>query len=372
MLALEYFIYEKRVVFITFECLLSTLVIMKAIKDYLISLCSIPSPSGYEDRITHDIKSILSSFNGYDVSDDALGNIIAFKKGLSETKTMLVAHCDEIGFTIKYIDDSGFIHFTPVGGVDNSILSGLRVRIDHCGTLIDGVVGKAPVHFSRNDKTNRNPDICDFWIDIGANGKDDAEAVVSVGDPITFACCFSQLRNDLFSSKSIDNRAGVAALLLVAEALQSLETNNSIFFVFSTQEELGLRGAITAGYRINPDVCIAVDATHATDYPGINKNSFGDVRLGLGPSIPIGANFSNPIQYKLRSIAEIGEIRYQVESIPGYSGTDIAEVQLTRGGLRSGLISIPTRYMHTPVEVASYNDIQSTADILIQFCKEFS
>ena len=344
---------------------------MEAIKDYLISLCTIPSPSGYEGRVTSVIKDILFSFSGYDVTEDTLGNIVAIKKGISGKKTMLVAHCDEIGFAIKYIDDSGFVHFTSIGGVDNSILSGLRVIIDHCGTLVYGVIGKSPIHFSHKEKSNRNSDISDFWIDIGAKGKEDAEAIVSIGDPITFDSCFSQLGNGLFTSKSIDNRAGVVTLLIVAEALQSLETNNDIVLVFSTQEELGLRGAITVGYSIHPDACIAVDATHATDYPGVSKNSFGDIRLGRGPSIPIGANFSSAVQQKLRSIAEGGKISYQVESIPGYSGTDIAEVQLSRGGLKTGLISIPTRYMHTPVEVASLDDIQSTADILIKFCRVF-
>ena len=285
---------------------------------------------------------------------------------------MLVAHCDEIGFSVKHIDDTGFIRFAPIGGVDASILYGLHVVIDHDGTVVNGVIGKSPFHLSRKEKNNHGIEICDLWIDIGAHGKEDAESRVSVGDSITFYPHFAELGVDLFSAKSIDNRAGVAALLSVANALQQYETNNSIVLVFSTQEELGLRGAITAGYTINPDVCIAVDTTHATDYPGINKNAHGNVRLGCGPSIPIGANFNFAIQNRLREIARREMLDFQIESIPGYSGTDIAEIQLVRGGIHSGLISIPTRYMHTPVEVASYHDIGLTVNILVHFCREYS
>lgn len=344
---------------------------MNNLREYLKTLCSVPSPSGYESRVNSTIKDILKSFNGLSISEDYIGNIIAKKEGNYDKTTMLIAHCDEIGFSVKYIDDSGFIRITPIGGIDSSILYGLRVIIDHQGELINGVIGKSPVHLSRKEKSNHVLEISELWIDIGAQDKADAESLVSVGDPITFYPNYSKLSGDLVSSKSIDNRAGVATLLSVAESLQQDKTNNSIIFVFSAQEELGLRGAITAGYRINPDVCIAVDATHATDYPGINKSAHGDIRLGCGPSIPVGANFCSAIQNKMKEIAKREILDFQIESIPGYSGTDVAKVQLVRGGIQTGLISIPTRYMHTPVEVASYNDINIAVDILVHFCREY-
>ena len=340
---------------------------MNTLIEYLKYFCSIPSPSGYEERITCAIKDVLLAFKGWSITEDGLGNVFATKKGVLEKTIMLVAHCDEVGFVVKYIDESGLIHFAPIGGIDISILHGLHVVIDHDGQLIDGVIGKRPIHLSRNEKTNRSLDYSDLWVDVGLNEKKKTEAVVSVGDPISFGFHWSSLGNGLFTSKSLDNRTGVAVLVSVANLLQTLTTDYTIVLAFSVQEELGLRGAITAGYSINPEMCIAIDTTHATDYPGIDKRCNGDIRLGDGPSIPIGGNFNRSLQSGLRQIAIDNSIAFQLEAIPGNSGTDIAEIQLSRSGIKTGLISIPTRYLHTPIEVASIADIQSVIDIVTGF-----
>ena len=176
------------------------------------------------------------------------------------------------------------------------------------------------------------------------------------------------MRNNIFSTKSVDNRVGVAILVSLIDKLHNINTDANMYFVFSVQEEVGLRGVITAGYNINPNVGIAIDVTHATDCPTINKNAFGEIRLGKGPSIPIGPNFNNLVQNKLRDIAIQNHIDYQVESISGYSGTDVVELQVARGGCQSGLLSIPCRYMHTPIEMASYDDVLSAIEILYKFC----
>lgn len=191
---------------------------------------------------------------------------------------------------------------------------------------------------------------------------------VSIGDPITFKPHYNELSNNIFSTKSIDNRVGVAILLTLIDRLHNADTVDNIHFVFSVQEEVGLRGVTTAGYNIHPNIGIAIDVTHATDYPTINKNAYGEIKLGKGPSIPVGPNFSSLIQNKLRDIAIQNHISYQVESISGFSGTDVAELQLLRGGCKSGLLSIPCRYMHTPVEMASYDDVFSSVEILCRFC----
>lgn len=337
------------------------------IKHILKELCSISSPSGYEMNITSYLKLYLSRYENIIITEDYIGNIVVEKKGSGNTSVMLVAHCDEIGFAVKYIDESGYIHFSSLGGIDPSIVRGRDVVIKHQEHTVCGVIGARPVSLSRNNKS-KDTDISDLWIDIGASSKSEALDFVSIGDPITFKPHYNELCNNIFSNKSIDNRVGVAILIALIERLHVVNTRENIFFVFTVQEEVGLRGVTTAGYNIHPKIGIAIDVTHATDYPTINKNAFGEIKLGKGPSIPVGPNFNASIQTQLCAIAEHNHIDYQIESISGFSGTDVAELQLLRGGCQSGLLSIPCRYMHTPIEMASYNDVLSAVDILFKFC----
>lgn len=340
---------------------------MDNVKDILQSLTSISAPSGYEMPVVHFLKDMLSIYSNLKIEEDILGNLIVTKKGKTAKTIMLVAHCDEIGFAVKYIDEHGFIRFAPIGGVDVSLLKGQIVNIVHNDTIIQGVVGARPIHFSYNEENTKSFDISDMWIDIGAQDKESAMDLVSIGDPITFNTHYTELDNHLFSAKSVDNRVGVAVLLSVIQQVHALDIDSNIVFVFSVQEEIGLRGAIAAGYVIHPDINIVVDVTHATDYPTANRNAFGDIRLGNGPVIPIGANFSMKIQNMLKFIAEKEGVPYQFESMPGNSGTDAAALQILRGGGASGLLSIPCRYMHTPVEIISYQDLRDAINILISY-----
>ena len=283
---------------------------------------------------------------------------------------MLIAHYDEIGFSVKYIDENGYVFFSAIGGIDISILRGQKVVIIHDGNTIDGVVGVKPIHMINQERNkNNNLDVSDLWIDIGMTNRDDANKFVSIGDPISFSSNFTELHNNTFTSKSIDDRVGVAALLSTYNNIQCEDIKyRKIIFVLSSQEEIGLRGAKVAGYSYNPDVCIAIDVTHATDYPSVNKHKFGDVKLNKGVVIPTGSNFNASLQKRLRSIATQRNIPFQIESLPGNSGTDISEIQVSRKGCMSGLLSIPCRYMHTPVEMASYKDIESCVEILTTLC----
>lgn len=301
---------------------------------------------------------------------DSIGNIYFQKTGNGDRVLMLVAHYDEIGFSVKYIDDNGFIYFSSVGGIDVSILRGQKVVIKHNGSYICGVIGTKPIHMMRAGYNRHNEiDISDLWVDIGVKDKEVAEKYVSIGDQISFSSNYMDFNNNVFASKSIDNRVGVAAILSVYEKIKNADVNyKKIYFVLSAQEELGLRGARVAGYTINPDVCIATDVTHATDYPTVNKTKYGDIKVDKGAVIPIGSNFSISLQKELMLIAQNNNIPYQIESIPNNSGTDISEIQLSRGGCVSGLISVPCRYMHTPVEVASYEDVLCVVNILSSFC----
>ncbi len=339
-------------------------------KDLIKELCSASYVSGSE--VSDNDNILLEYLNSHNIpyEVDAIGNIIFQKTGNGEKVLMLIAHYDEVGFSVKYIDDNGYIYFSPVGGIDTSILLGQKVVINHDGLSVYGVVGVKPVHMKDLGRNKNNePDISDMWIDIGVKNKEDIKKCVSVGDSVSFYPNFTELKDGFFTSKSIDDRVGVAVLLSVYEKIQNANVNyKCIFFVLSSQEELGLRGARAAGYKINPDTCIAIDVTHATDYPTIKKNKHGDVRLNRGAVIPIGSNFNPSVQKKLKDVAFAHNRPYQIESLPSYSGTDISEIQLTRGGCRSGLISIPCRYMHSPIEVASFQDIQSVMDIILSYC----
>lgn len=329
-------------------------------------LCLLSSPSGYEDTIRSYILNLLTGIEN--VSVDKLGNIIIKKIGQYDKSIMLIAHCDEIGFSVKYIDENGFVFFSPIGGVDLSILKGQSVSIRHNNDFINGVIGTQPIHLKKNSKNkNSDIDISDLWIDIGNTSKD-LHNTVSVGDPITFYPNFKNLQNCIFSSKSIDNRVGLSVLLSVLKRLLVIETYYNIVFVISVQEELGLRGAKIAGYGINPDYCIAIDVTHATDYPTIDKRKNGDIRLDGGCVIPIGSCFDSLTQNTLRKIAAQKSIHFQIESLPGVIGVDATDIQLTRNGVLTGFVGIPCRYMHSPIEVASYNDITGAIDLLTEYC----
>lgn len=339
-------------------------------KELITGLCSIQCVSGSEITGNNRIIGYLKQ-NGITYEIDTMGNIIFQKNGTGDKTLMLIAHYDEIGFSVKYLDENGFIYFSTIGGIDISILRGQKVVIMHDGNAINGVVGVKPIHMinQERNKNNNNLDVSDLWIDIGMTNRDDVNKFVSIGDPISFSSNFTELHNNTFTSKSIDDRVGIAALLSTYNKIQYVDTKyKKIIFVLSSQEEIGLRGAKVAGYALNPDVCIAIDVTHATDYPSVNKHKFGDIRLNKGVVIPSGSNFNATVQRRLRSIAAQRNIPFQIESLPGNSGTDISEIQVAQNGCMAGLVSIPCRYMHTPVEMASCKDIESSVEVLSAFC----
>lgn len=340
---------------------------IQSLKEILANLCAISSPSGNEYSVISYLKKELSLLVGLDIYEDVLRNLIAVKKGITNKTTMFMAHCDEIGLSVKYIDENGFIRFSSIGGVDLSLLKGSSVTILHEDKLIDGVIGAKPIHLANNSKSIKDIEVGDLWIDIGTNNKEATLSMVSIGDTVSFKSNFTELNNNLISSKCVDNRAGIAVLLSILKDVHQIETDNTIICVFSVQEEIGLRGAVVAGYNYHPNICIVIDVTHATDYPSINKNVHGDIRINFGPVIPIGANVNRNLQNQLRHLADNNTIPYQIESISSNSETELAELQIIKGGCTTGLVSIPCRYMHTPVEVASYDDISNAILLLKKF-----
>lgn len=335
------------------------------IKEALYESLQMASPSGSEECVTALFADTIRPFVD-EVYTDVNGNCIAHKKG-SGQKIMLMAHADEIGLMISYIDNQGFLYFKEIGGIDTNLLPGLRVSIMGQQGPITGVIGKKPIHLQEKSENNKALPPEDLWIDIAAKDKTDAESKVQIGSVATFQGTPTQLNGALLLSKSLDDKIGLAVLMGLAQNLLSQTTDKDIYLVASVQEELGARGAQMVTEAILPDIGIAIDVTHATDYPTMSPTKDGDISLGKGAVIPMGPNMSKGINQTLINLAKANNIPYQVEAIARPTGTDAREIQVAGTGIQTGLISIPCRYMHTPSEVVSLADADSAIALLTAY-----
>lgn len=339
------------------------------LKDILHKMLLTASPSGSEEQVTALFAEQIRPFVD-EVNTDINGNCIAHKQG-SGPKVMLMAHADEIGLMISYIDNRGFLYFNQIGGIDTNILPGLRVVIQGKEGLVTGIICKKPIHLQSEKEAGANLSPDDLWIDIAAADKADALTKVQIGSVATFEPHVQMLTNDRILSKSLDDKIGLTVLLGVAKALNSKPTSADIYFVASVQEELGARGAQTASEVILPEIGIAVDITMATDHPTTSPAKDGDICLSQGPVIPLGPNMSKGINQSLTSIADVNSIPYQVEAIAKPTGTDARMIQVAGQGIKTGLVSIPSRYMHTPGEMVSLSDADYAVTLLAEYLHTF-
>lgn len=327
-----------------------------------------PSPTGYEKPVQKIWMDFVKNFA--EVRKDQHGNTIGTVNAAGSPRLMFAGHCDEIGFIVNYIDDAGFIYFAAMGGFDQSIIPGRRVVIYTSNGPVPGVIGKGPIHLMSDADRSRPSTINDLCIDIGAKTKSETESLVAVGDPITYTYEFMELRNGLAVARGFDDRIGS---FIVASALQNLSRSKNlkaaVHGVSTVQEEIGLRGAQTSAFGTDPTVAIAVDVTHATDYPGMDKKRAGDVTLGGGAAIARGPHINPRVFDLLVETAKAKGIPYQVEANPSRTGTDTDVIQVTRAGVATGLVSIPLRYMHTPVETLALADVQSIIRLLTGFAE---
>lgn len=337
----------------------------KALKEALFQSLSMAAPSGSEEQVTSLFRDFVSPYVD-EVTTDANGNCIAHKRG-SGLKIMLMAHADEIGLMISYIDDRGFLYFKEIGGIDTNILPTQQVTIMGKHGSIKGVIGRKPIHLQEKSDNKKDLSPEDLWIDIAATSKEDAECKVQIGSVATFEPNTTHLSDSLVLSKSLDDRIGLAVLMGIAQKLQLIKTDADIYLVASVQEELGARGAKMITESIRPDIGIAIDVTHATDYPSMSPAKDGDIALGKGPVIPMGPNMTKGINQSLADIAESKVIPFQVEVIAKPTGTDAREIQVAASGIKTGLLSIPCRYMHTPSEVVSLADTDNAIALLTEF-----
>lgn len=337
----------------------------KESKQFLKNLLSQCSPSGFEQ----DIQKIwIDRTNKYadSIHKDVHGNAIAILNPKSEFRIMLAGHCDEIGFIITHITKEGFLYFTAIGGIDAGVIPGSQVKIQTKSGLIDGVIGKKAIHLMEEEERKEVLSLKKLYIDIGAKDKKDALKSVGIGDAVAIAPNLIELKNNIFSSKGCDNRTGA---FVVSEVLRLLNQNKkqlktSVYSVSTVQEEVGLRGAVTSSFGINPQVAIAVDVGHATDTPDVDKNAHGEVLIGDGPILNKGPVINPKLGELLISTAEKQKIPYQMRALGRPGGTDTGMIQLSREGVATALVSVPNRYMHTSVELCSYDDIRHSAELI--------
>lgn len=339
----------------------------KDVQKYFNDIVNTPSPSGYESKCQLIFKKYASKYAD-EVYEDKFGNIIAHKTNYGKPKLMLSAHIDEIGFVVKHIDEKGYVYILPIGGIDVMLLPGMRLAIHHENNAFLGIVGRKPIHLL--NEAERNKIIFeDLWLDCGFTSREHALCSISVGDPITFISEPTFMSDDYLTTRSADNKMGSAILMELLSKIAQIESQYDLYFVSTRQEEIGLRGGITAAITINPDYAIIIDATHATDYPSVRTSLYGEIFLGKGPTICISPDSSENLRNILINVAQKEIVPYQTEVQPNMSGTEAKGIQLQHGGIQTATMSYPVRYMHSASEIVSKKDINNLILILYKFLK---
>jgi len=340
-----------------------------SIKDVLIALSENAGVSGYEDQIAQLI--IDNCPDADQIRRDKLGNLIMLKKANVKTekppvKVMLAAHMDEIGLMITKIEETGFLRFAPIGGIDQRVLLGQEVEVHGKNKLV-GVIGAKPPHIQAPNERESSVAMDQLFIDIGFDSYEEASKVVSIGDLVTLKRSVVQLQGSYMAGKAMDDRASVAIMLECLKQLNQLNYSADVYAVATVQEEVGIRGATTSTYGIVPDIGIAIDVGHG-DMPGVPEHQ--TLKLGKGPGIALGPHVHPKIYERFVKTAKEWNIDYSLEPATHPGGTDAFAIQITQDGIPTMLISLPLRYMHTPVETLDYGDVKKAARLIALFIAE--
>ncbi|NLC58803.1 MAG: M42 family metallopeptidase [Armatimonadetes bacterium] len=334
--------------------------------DFLRRVLEAPSPAGYERPVQQVVREWAGRYAD-EVRTDVHGNVIAALNPEGQPRVMLAGHCDQIALQVQYIDDSGYLFVDQIGGHDVAVILGQHVVVWTRSGPVPGVIARKPIHLMKDDEDKKPPKLQDLWVDIGAANKEEAQAAVEIGDTVTWVLGMRTLRNDLVAAPAFDDKSGVFVVMEALRLLAGEKFPAAVFAVSTVQEELGLRGAITSPFSVEPKVGIAVDVTFATDHPGVEKKIVGDIALNKGPVLHRGPNI-NPVVFEhLVAAAKEKGIPYQLNAAPRGTGTDANAMQTSRGGVATALVSIPNRYMHSPVETVSLRDLQHAAELLAAF-----
>ena len=334
-------------------------------KSFLENLLNAPGVSGYEEPVQKVVEEYTSSFADK-VERDLHGNLILVKNPDAPIRVMLAGHCDQIGLIVSFIDESGFLFVQTIGGWDPQQLVGQRMTVWTATGPIAGVIARKPIHLLDESERKQVVKTKDLWIDIGATDKEDAESIVNIGDSVTLQ---QEMRNGFANAPAMDDRTGVWVVVEAFRRAAEQGIDVGLFTVSTVQEEIGLRGAKTAAFGIDPHIGVAVDVTHATDCPTIDKRQRGNINLGDGPVIYRGPNMNPKVAAKLLEIGDQKEIPYQVAALGRAAPNDSNSLQVTRAGVATGLMAVPNRYMHSAVETIHLDDLDHGAQLLSEFVK---
>ena len=343
-----------------------------ALPDLLRSLLSAHGPSGYETAPAALWRDAAATFA--EVAVDSMGTSTATVAGTGGGLSLaVIGHVDEIGLVVTHIDDKGYVYFGAIGGWDSQILVGQRVTLTTRDGAVPGVVGKKPIHLLTPDDRKKGTELKELHIDIGAADGDEARGMVRIGDSAVITGEPVELPNGRAIARAMDNRLGAfvayEAARLVAEAGGA---PGDVIGVAAVQEEIGLNGARTAAFALQPDVAIVVDVAHATDAPGVEAKELGEHKLGSGPVIERGAILNPAIYELLHEVAEAEGIAFTVSASGRGTGTDADVVHMSRGGIPTTVIGIPLRYMHSPVEMVQVDDVLATARLIAAFAQRLT
>lgn len=334
---------------------------------FLRDLLMTPGTSGGEQEVQKVVRRFVDSFADA-VSTDVHGNVMATVNPGGSPTILLDAHCDQIGLIVRHIDSQGFLRVNPVGGWDIQILLGQRVLVHTADGPVVGVIARKPIHLLDMDERKTIPKMKDLLVDIGSTSEAETRQIVRIGDFVTPEPCLRELRNGRLSGVAMDNRTGVWVIMNALQLVAESKPTARVVAVSSVQEEIGLRGARTSSYSVRPDIAIVVDVTHATDCPGIDQNEFGRIETGKGPVLVRGANVNPKVLELLQEKATESGIPVQINALGYPASNDAAEIQLSRGGCATGLVTIPNRYMHSPVELVAESDLHHAASLIADFC----
>lgn len=347
-----------------------------ASKKFLFDLLDTPSPTGWEAPGQRKWANYTKKFSDR-VDNDAYGNAWATIEGSAAAKSrptvMLEAHADEIGFIVKHISKDGFLSVDRVGGVDHAVGRGKRVQILGEKGTVFGVIGNTAIHI--RDRDEKPPQVHELFVDVGALNAEEVEKLgIRVGIPMVYAEGAQKFGADKIVGRALDNRIGG---FIIAEVMRKLSKEKSmpkanVIAANCIHEEIGGMGSMMVAHRLNPDVCVVLDVTHATDSPSIKVEQHGEVTLGGGPTVTHGAaNHVNVVE-QLMKVAKKSKIPLQHEAASRFTGTDADHIYPTRDGIPTALVSLPLRYMHSVVEVAHDRDIEQTVQLLAEFAKSVS
>jgi putative aminopeptidase FrvX len=338
---------------------------------FLKRLLDTPAPSGFEGPAARVWREEAGAF-AEKVTSDVTGNSMAEVNPNGSPTILLDGHIDEIGVIVQYIDDDGYVYPGSIGGWDPQVLVGQRIRFLGRGGDIVGVVGRKPIHLIKTSEREHAAKLTDLWIDIGASSRAEAEGRLSVGDPGVVDSKTVDFPNNRIVSRSIDDRIGAFVVLEALRRYAQRPGTARVVAAATTQEEIAFHGggAVVCTNCVNPQMAIVVDVTFATDHPSMEKKEIGDHRVGGGPVISRGSIVSPVVFDLLRTTAERNQIKYTVHAAGRETSTNADAIHIAREGVATGLVSVPNRYMHSPNELVSLEDVDKTASLIAETCRE--